>query len=375
VSSGDAGDRLTQAVLRATRKVSSQAALFSQAVADRIGLATIDVESLEVLSDEGPVTVGRLAQWTGLTTGAATRMIDRLEQAGYVRRVADPTDRRRVLVEPVAQRMASLAAIHDSIERAQRDVIARFSDEQLLAIADFLEASIGVARQEAVKMRASGDARGGGSFAAPVAGTTAGRLVFLSGAPNVVLRGDPRLRELYRATFEGPVPRVRVRDGVVSVHYGRFNWFDWRARVGDMNVEAMLHWRKDRGEIALNPAVPWDIELRGGASRLSADLRLIDLRSFELTGGTSRVELTLPRPTGVVSIRITGGMSIVTIHRPPGVAARLILKGGAGQIVLDAQHVKGPGNLLLETPGAGSAAARYDVEITGGASRVALEER
>jgi DNA-binding MarR family transcriptional regulator len=375
VSSGDAGDRLTQAVLRATRKVSSQAALFSQAVADRIGLATIDVESLEVLSDEGPVTVGRLAHWTGLTTGAATRMIDRLEQAGYVRRVADPTDRRRVLVEPVAQRMASLAAIHDSIERAQRDVIARFSDEQLLAIADFLEASIGVARQEAVKMRASGDARGGGSFAAPVAGTTAGRLVFLSGAPNVVLRGDPRLRELYRATFEGPVPRVRVRDGVVSVHYGRFNWFDWRARVGDMNVEAMLHWRKDRGEIALNPAVPWDIELRGGASRLSADLRLIDLRSFELTGGTSRVELTLPRPTGVVSIRITGGMSIVTIHRPPGVAARLILKGGAGQIVLDAQHVKGPGNLLLETPGAGSAAARYDVEITGGASRVALEER
>jgi DNA-binding MarR family transcriptional regulator len=375
VSRGDAGDRLTQAVLRATRKVSSQAALFSQAVADRIGLATIDVESLEVLSDEGPVTVGRLAEWTGLTTGAATRMIDRLEQAGYVRRVADPTDRRRVLVEPVAQRMESLAAIHDSIERAQRDVIARFSDEQLLAIADFLEASIGVARQEAVKMRASGDAVGGGSFAAPVAGTTAGRLVFLSGAPNVVLRGDPSLRELYRAKFEGPVPRVRVRDGVVTVHYGRFNWFDWRARVGDMNVEAMLHWRKDRGEIVLNPAVPWDIELRGGATRLSGDLRLVDLRSFELAGGTSRVELTLPRPTGVVSIRIMGGMSIVSIHRPPGVAARLTLEGGAGQIVLDDQRVKGPGNLLLETPGAGSAAARYDVEITGGASRVALEER
>jgi DNA-binding MarR family transcriptional regulator len=375
VSSGDAGDRLTQAVLRATRKVSSQAALFSQAVADRIGLATIDVECLEALDDEGPVTVGRLAEWTGLTTGAATRMIDRLEQAGYVRRVADPTDRRRVLVEPVAQRMANLGALHDSIERAQREVIARFSQEQLGAIADFLEASIDVARQEAVKLRASGDAGGGGSFAAPVAGTTTGRLVFLSGAPNVVLRGDPSLRELYRATFEGPVPRVRVRDGVVTVHYGRFNWFDWRARVGDMNVEAMVHWRKDRGEIALNPAVPWDIELRGGASRLSADLRLVALHSFELAGGASRVELTLPRPAGVVSIRITGGMSIVNIHRPPGVAARLILKGGAGQIVLDAQRIKGPGDLLLETPGAGSAAARYDVEIMGGASRVALDER
>jgi hypothetical protein len=108
---------------------------------------------------------------------------------------------------------------------------------------------------------------------------------------------------------------------------------------------------------------------------LSADLRLVALRSFELAGGASRVELTLPRPAGVVSIRITGGMSIVNIHRPPGVAARLILKGGARQIVLDAQRIKGAGNLLLETPGAGSAAARYDVEITGGASRVALDER
>ena len=375
MSSGHASERLTDAVLRATRKVSSQAALFSQAVADRIGLATIDVECLELLNDEGPVTVGRLAEWTGLSTGAATRMIDRLEQAGYVRRVADPADRRRVVVEPVAERMASLAAIHESIARAQLEVIARFSDEQLVAIADYLETSIDVARQEAAKMRAPGDAVDGGSFAAPVGGTTAGRLVFTSGAPNVLLRGDPRLRELYRATFEGPVPRVRVRDGVVTVHYGRFNWFDWRARVGDMNVEAMLHWRKDRGEIALNPAVPWDIELRGGASRLSGDLRLVDLRSFELAGGTSKVELTLPRPTGVVSIRITGGMSIVSIHRPRGVAARLTLRGGAGQIVLDDQRVKGPGNLLLETPGAGSAAARYDVEITGGASRVALDER
>ncbi len=375
MSSGQASDRLKDAVLRATRKVSSQAALFSQAVADRIGLATIDVECLEVLNDEGPVTVGRLAEWTGLTTGAATRMIDRLEQAGYVRRVADPADRRRVVVEPVAQRLASLADIHESIARAQLGVIARFSDAQLVAIADYLETSIDVARQEAAKMRASGDAVGGGSFAAPVAGTTTGRLVFLSGAPNVVLRGDPSLRELYRARFEGPVPRVRVRDGVVTVHYGRFNWFDWRARLGDVNVEAMLHWRKDRGEIALNPAVPWDIELRGGATRLSADLRLVDLRSFELTGGTSRVELSLPRPAGVVSIRFTGGMSIVSIHRPPGVAARLTLKGGAGQIVLDDQRVKGPGNLLLETPGAGSAAARYEVEITGGASRVTLDER
>ena len=375
MSSGEASDRLKDAVLRATRKVSSQAALFSQAVAERIGLATIDVECLEVLGDEGPLTVGRLAEWTGLSTGAATRMIDRLEQAGYVRRVADPVDRRRVLVEPVVGHMAGLAALHESIERAQREVIARFADEQLTAIADYLTSSIDIARQEAVKMRAPGDEASGGSFAAPVGGTTAGRLVFVSGAPNVSLRGDPGLRALYRAKFEGSVPRVRVRGGVVTIHYGRFNWFDWRARFGDMNMEAMLHWRKDRGEIVLNAGIHWDIELRGGVSRLSADLRLVDLRSFEVAGGASKVELTLPRPPGVVPIRVTGGMSIVTIHRPPGVAVRLTVKGGASQVVLDDQRAKGAGDLFLETPGAGSAPARYELEITGGASRVALDSR
>jgi len=375
VSSVDPSERLREAVLKATREVGTQVVLFSAAVADRIGLATNDVECLEILGDEGPLTVGRLAEWTGLSTGAATRMIDRLEQAGYVRRVADPADRRRVLVEPVAERMASLGALHDPIERALRAVITRFSEEQLRAIFDYLAANIDVAREEAVRMRAPGDEGGGGTSTAPVGATTAGRLVFLSGAPNVFLRGDPTLRELYRARFEGHVPRVRVRGGVVTVHYSRFNWFDWRARFAEANVEAMLHWRKDRGEILLNARVPWDIELRGGASRLSADLGLVDLRSFELAGGASKIDLNLPQPTSVVSIRVTGGMSAVTIHRPSGVAARLTVTGGAAQIVLDDQRVKGAGNLLLETPGAGSAPARYEVAIIGGASRVTLDSR
>jgi hypothetical protein len=99
------------------------------------------------------------------------------------------------------------------------------------------------------------------------------------------------------------------------------------------------------------------------------------LRSFELAGGASTIDLTLPRPTGVVPLRVTGGMSAVAMHRPSGVAARLTVTGGAAQIVLDDQRVKGAGNLSLETPGAGSAPARYEVEITGGASRVTLDSR
>jgi DNA-binding MarR family transcriptional regulator len=138
------------AVLRATRQESSQAALFSQAVAERLGLAGSDVESLEVLGDEGRLTVGRLAEISGLTTGSATRMIDRLEQAGFVRRLPDPADRRRVLVEPVEGLGAKLGALHASIAASQREVIELYDDDQLRVLIDYLERSSDVARREAV---------------------------------------------------------------------------------------------------------------------------------------------------------------------------------------------------------------------------------
>jgi DNA-binding MarR family transcriptional regulator len=63
-----------------------------------------DVEALEMLLDSGSATAGRLAELMGLTTGAVTRVIDRLEQGGYVRRIPDPADRRRVIVELVPRR-------------------------------------------------------------------------------------------------------------------------------------------------------------------------------------------------------------------------------------------------------------------------------
>ena len=79
----------------------SQAATdrFDQAVADAIGLNRTDMRCLDVIQREGPVPAGRLADETGLTTGAITTVLDRLERAGFARRTRDPSDRRRVLVE------------------------------------------------------------------------------------------------------------------------------------------------------------------------------------------------------------------------------------------------------------------------------------
>ena len=371
MSSNVSREELKAAVLRAIRKESSQGALFSAAVAERLGLAGTDVECLDLLLEEGRLTVGRLAELTGLTTGSATRMIDRLEQAGWVKRVPDATDRRRVLVEPVAGTATKLAVVHQPIARAALEVIDRYDDAQLEILADFLGRSAEVARQETARMRApSGEADAGGSYAAPVGGVTSGRLIFLSGAPKINLRGDETMTGLYQARFAGPVPRMRVRGGVVTVAYPRFGWFDWRAQVAGQHLEASAHWRKDAGVIALNCAIPWAIELRGGISHWTADLRSLRLESFELKGGASKIEMLLPAPIGVVPILIAGGVSRVSIVRPTGTAVTLAIRGGAAEIVVDGEAHKGVGHFSIQTPGAELAANRYAIEIAGGASKM-----
>ena len=373
MSSSDPRDALMAAVLRAIRRESSQAALFSQAVAERLGLAGIDIECLEMLQEEGRVTVGRLAELTGLTTGSATRMVDRLEQAGFVVRVPDPADRRRVLVQPVAGVYDKLGALHTSIAAAQLDVIRRYDDDQLRLLADFLDRSSEVASAERTRMRGPSETDGaGGNYAAPLGGVTSGHLVFVSGAPNIVVRGDATLTELYKARFDGPVPRMRVRGGVVTVGYQRFSWFDWRTQWGEQNVDISAHWRKDRGEIALCAAVPWSIELRGGATRLTADLRALRLESFEMRGGASKVELLLPRPAGTVPIRVAGGMNQLTIERPVGVAAGLEVRGGVSEISVDGVVRKGMGKVSLQTPGASSSPDRYEIELMAGVNKLSI---
>lgn len=81
---------------------------FDQAVADALGLNRTDLRCLDFLDREGPLTAGRLAEVTGLTTGAMTTVLDRLERSDIARRVRDGADRRRVLVEltPHARREA-----------------------------------------------------------------------------------------------------------------------------------------------------------------------------------------------------------------------------------------------------------------------------
>ena len=349
-------------VIRSLRRVNLQGSFFGQTVAIRFGLSESDVEALELLIDTGAATAGRLSELMGLTTGAVTRVIDRLEQAGYVRRIPDPADRRRVIVELVPEKMAAIHEAMAGYGEKSASELGRYSDAELGVINDFLTRMAAVTRDEANALRDSPEREAGGrsEHAAPIGGLDRARLLFRSGANELLIRGISDVDDLYRAKFDGPVPQVRLRDGVVSIQYkGRFQW-DWRDR---------------RADVALNTGIPWDVELQGGANKLQGKLTTVDLRSFEMTGGVDQLRLTLGQPTGEVPIRLIGGANHLRFERPAGAHVQLNLSGGTGGIEFDRQKLGATGGIIeLETTGASEADDRYLIEVTGGSNRITVVE-
>jgi len=349
-------------VIRSLRRVNLQGSFFGQTVAIRFGLSESDVDALEVLIDTGAATAGRLAELMGLTTGAVTRVIDRLEQAGYVRRIPDPTDRRRVIVELIPEKMAAVEATMARFGEKSAVELDRYSDAELAVINDFLTRMAAVTRDEANALRDAGDhdAAGRSEHAAPIGALDRARLLFRSGANELLVKGSSDIDELYRARFDGPVPQIRLRDGVVSIQYkGRFQW-DWRDR---------------RGDVALNDRIPWDVEIVGGANKLQGKLSGVDLRSFQLTGGVDQARLTLGRPTGHVPVRFVGGVNHVRVERPNDVHVQLKLSGGAASVEFDHQKLGATGGpTVLETTGASSAADRFLIEMVGGSNRITVAQ-
>lgn len=138
----------------ALRASSALAVLFSQAVADRVGISPTDLESLDILIRHGPLTAGRLAELTGLSTGAITGLVDRLEERGYAQREPDPHDRRRVVVRAVAERTeADLGPAYAAMAAATESLIARYNDEELALIRDFMERAVTLGAEQIARAR------------------------------------------------------------------------------------------------------------------------------------------------------------------------------------------------------------------------------
>ena len=121
----------------AMRRSSAQGVLFGQTVANRVGLSNSDMECLDFVILEGRVTAGRLAEVTGLTTGAITGVVDRLEQAGLVRRERDDHDRRKVFIAAVPENTAKIGKFYEHLQRAMLKVWDSYSDAELRLLLRF----------------------------------------------------------------------------------------------------------------------------------------------------------------------------------------------------------------------------------------------
>jgi DNA-binding MarR family transcriptional regulator len=132
---------LVQELEHAVRRASAQGVIFGQTVADRAGLSNSDMDCLDVLNLEGPVTAGRLAKITGLTTGAITGLVDRLEKAGFVRRERDANDRRKVFIAPIPEKIAKFGKLYEHMQRAMLKNWETYSETELRLLLRFMTQS------------------------------------------------------------------------------------------------------------------------------------------------------------------------------------------------------------------------------------------
>jgi DNA-binding MarR family transcriptional regulator len=149
---------LAEALDRAMRDASAKGVLYSQTVADRLGVNSSDLECLDLVALRGPLTAGEIAEAAGLTTGAITGVIDRLEKAGFARRQRDDQDRRKVLVTITPAVERRIAPLYRPMARAAMATLTRYDDQELALILDFIERSSAAATVALAELR--GDKNG-----------------------------------------------------------------------------------------------------------------------------------------------------------------------------------------------------------------------
>ncbi|MGW7268677.1 MarR family winged helix-turn-helix transcriptional regulator [Streptomyces sp. NPDC054842] len=151
---GDGRERLMAELSVESRRYMASYALFNQAVADHLKLHPTDLQCLNLLSlEEAPVTTGRIAELTGLTTGSATRLVDRLERAGYVVRERDAVDRRRVLVATVPERIAEFGRMWDRLGAGWYTLFEGLDDTELALLIGHMRRTVDFTGTQIARLR------------------------------------------------------------------------------------------------------------------------------------------------------------------------------------------------------------------------------
>ena len=126
-----------------------------------LGVNRTDARCLDILDEQGRMSAGDLAQASRLSTGAITAVIDRLERAGYARRVPDPADRRRVVVELTPKaREATIELMVKPMIELSTPLARRYSDQQLQTFIEFTRGGREIQERHAEWLRQRLDERG-----------------------------------------------------------------------------------------------------------------------------------------------------------------------------------------------------------------------
>ena len=136
--SRDSKDKLIAEVADEVRRHQTAQDAFDDVAAAFMGINRTDLRCMDIVDRAGQVTAGALARESGLSSGAVTTVIDRLEAAGYVRRVRDETDRRRVLVELTDEARRRAWEVWGPIAEEAGRLFAAYDEEQLRFILDFM---------------------------------------------------------------------------------------------------------------------------------------------------------------------------------------------------------------------------------------------
>ena len=136
------------------RRLSTAMVLFHHALAERLGLGPTDLKCYDLLTERGAMTGSNLAALTGLTTGAITGVVARLERAGFVRRAADPADGRKQILSPVSNREHDIHAVFRGVHEELATLLDRYDVRELSIVADFLSHTTALLHREIAQLRA-----------------------------------------------------------------------------------------------------------------------------------------------------------------------------------------------------------------------------
>jgi DNA-binding MarR family transcriptional regulator len=149
--------QLIKDIVVAIQDEQTQNAFLSNAIAERLDVTSNELEVLGTLVARGPLSAGDLAKRTGLTSGAVTRLIDRLVERGSVRRLADPEDRRRVLVETTPSALRACAPFYDPIAKEGTALLEERTEKELEVILEYLRVSYEFTKRHTERVEAMPD--------------------------------------------------------------------------------------------------------------------------------------------------------------------------------------------------------------------------